>query len=111
MEYCARCLYPANAKPTIILDEEGVCSGCRYHESRDAADVDWEERQEIFEELDEKGLVVAKHYHLLKMRYVFRYEMQYLLEVCGYEAEALYGDFQNGPIRHGGEQIWIARKA
>lgn len=34
MEYCARCCYPENAKPTIIFDDEGICSGCRYHESR-----------------------------------------------------------------------------
>lgn len=48
MEYCARCVYPANAKPTIILDEEGVCSGCRYHESRHQ--VDWNEREKILRE-------------------------------------------------------------
>jgi hypothetical protein len=29
MEYCKRCVYPANAKPGIVLDEEGICSGCR----------------------------------------------------------------------------------
>jgi hypothetical protein len=45
MEYCARCLYPANAKPTIIFDDEGVCSGCRYHESRMKLEVDWEENR------------------------------------------------------------------
>lgn len=60
MEYCARCLYPANAKPTIILDEEGVCSGCRYHESRDTADVDWTERQEIFEQILDEARATAR---------------------------------------------------
>ena len=57
MEYCARCLYPANAKPTIIFDEEGICSGCRYHESRSQLDVDWAEREEILREIleDAKG--------------------------------------------------------
>jgi N-acetyl sugar amidotransferase len=51
MRYCARCFYPENAKPTIIFDEEGVCSGCRYHESRSKLDVDWEERKEMFEQI------------------------------------------------------------
>ena len=60
MDYCARCLYPANAKPTIILDEEGVCSGCRYHESRDASDVDWDERRETFEQILEEARTMAK---------------------------------------------------
>lgn len=36
--------------------------------------------------------------------------MQYLLELCGYRIEALYGGFQRGPFRHNGEQIWIAGK-
>ena len=45
MDYCARCVYPANAKPAIILDEKGVCSGCRYHESRSSAD--WTAREKM----------------------------------------------------------------
>ena len=49
MEYCARCVYPANAKPTIILDEMGVCSGCRHHESRD--NIDWAERERMLRTL------------------------------------------------------------
>ena len=53
MRYCARCLYPENAKPTIIFDEEGVCSGCRYHESRKHLEIDWDERWEMLEELAE----------------------------------------------------------
>ncbi len=49
MEYCKRCLYPENAKPTIIFDDDGVCSGCRYHESR--AKIDWGERQNMLKEI------------------------------------------------------------
>ena len=65
----------------------------------------------IYEELDERGQVISKTYSSLTLRYVFRYEMQHLLELCGYQVEALYGDFQRGPFRAGGEQIWVARKA
>jgi N-acetyl sugar amidotransferase len=60
MEYCARCLYPANAKPTIIFDEEGVCSGCRYHESRQRLEVNWEERREIFEQILDEARAEAR---------------------------------------------------
>jgi N-acetyl sugar amidotransferase len=52
MEYCTRCLYPANAKPTIIFDEEGVCSGCRYHESRQR--IDWRDREKLLREFLEE---------------------------------------------------------
>jgi N-acetyl sugar amidotransferase len=58
MEYCRRCAYPANARPTIILDEEGICSGCRYHESRSG--IDWEERKQLFTELVNKAKEEAK---------------------------------------------------
>ena len=51
MRYCKRCFYPENAKPTIIFDDEGVCSGCRYHESRGKLEIDWDEREKMFERL------------------------------------------------------------
>lgn len=51
MQYCVRCLYPENAKPTIIFDDEGVCSGCRYHESRQTLEVNWTERQAMLEDI------------------------------------------------------------
>ena len=61
MQYCARCLYPANAKPTIILDDEdGICSGCKYHESRKTIEVDWKAREKIFEELIEEARTFRK---------------------------------------------------
>jgi len=65
----------------------------------------------IFEELDDEGRVISKTYSPISLRYVYRYEMQYLLELCGYRIEALYGDFQRGPFRHGDEQIWVARRS
>ena len=65
----------------------------------------------VFEELDRGGKVVAKTYVPLTLRYVYRYEMQYLLELCGYSVEALFGDFRRSPFRYGGEQVWVARKS
>ncbi len=50
MRYCARCVYPENAKPTIIFDEEGVCSGCRLQESRPKIQ-NWDERLQILKGL------------------------------------------------------------
>ena len=61
MKYCARCLYPENARPTIIFDEYGVCSGCRYHESRSKQlDINWEEREGMFVEILEQAKHMAK---------------------------------------------------
>lgn len=49
MQYCSRCVYPANARPGIIFDEQGVCSGCRLIESRPA--INWGERRKMLREL------------------------------------------------------------
>jgi N-acetyl sugar amidotransferase len=42
MNYCKRCLYPMNHPYGMILDHEGVCSGCRIHEEKDI--LDWDTR-------------------------------------------------------------------
>ncbi len=60
MKYCARCLYPENAKPTIIFDEEGVCSGCRYHESRQKLEVNWDERLTMLEKILDEARQLAR---------------------------------------------------
>ena len=49
MEYCTRCVYPANARPGIVFDDEGVCSGCRVLESR--SEIDWSVREKMLQEL------------------------------------------------------------
>mgnify|MGYP001078706272 FL=1 len=60
MRYCKKCFYPENAKPTIIFDEKGVCSGCNYNESRKHDDVDWDERREMFEEIVSEAKEMAR---------------------------------------------------
>ena len=39
---CQRCLYTNNHPLGLIVDEEGICSGCRIHEEKDV--IDWENR-------------------------------------------------------------------
>ena len=67
------------------------------------------EEHRFFEEVDDEGRVLSKTTTPVYLRYVHRFEMQHLLERCGYEVEALYGDFGRGPFRHGNEQVWVAR--
>lgn len=43
MKYCARCLYPINHPLNIVLDSQGICSGCRIHEEKDS--LPWDERR------------------------------------------------------------------
>lgn len=52
MQYCTRCVYPMIAATPLVLDGEGVCSGCRTHEEQKK--IDWNRRREMFDRLIEK---------------------------------------------------------
>jgi hypothetical protein len=44
LEFCKRCLYSTAHPLGLILDQAGICSGCRIHEEKDQ--LNWEERWE-----------------------------------------------------------------
>lgn len=46
---CKRCLYPITHPLGLVLDDEGICSGCRIHEEKDR--LDWAFRWQKLEEL------------------------------------------------------------
>ena len=67
MKYCKRCVYPENAKPGIIIHEDGICSGCKHVESRNY--IEWPEREnllvEILEEHRKKQEEKKNPYHCI----------------------------------------------
>ena len=65
----------------------------------------------IDDELDREGAVVSRIYRDLKLRYIFRYEMEHLLARAGFKVEALYGDFFGGAFEDSSsEMVWVARR-
>lgn len=46
---CVRCLYSVFHPLGLVLDDEGVCSGCRIHEEKDT--LDWDVRWKKLEDL------------------------------------------------------------
>lgn len=46
---CQRCLYTTSHPLGLILDDEGICSGCRIHEEKDC--LDWSARWEALRHL------------------------------------------------------------
>ena len=48
-ETCKRCLYTTDHPLGLVLDAEGICSGCRVHEEKDT--LDWQERWSALENL------------------------------------------------------------
>ena len=54
---------------------------------------------------------VAVRTHLLELRYFFRFEMEWMLEACGFELAALYGNFDRTPFAADSpEMIFVARR-
>ena len=49
IKYCKRCLYPSNHALGIILNDEGICSGCVVHEEKDF--INWKERWKKLENI------------------------------------------------------------
>jgi SAM-dependent methyltransferase len=64
-----------------------------------------------FTELDDAGHELRREQETLRMRWTYRFEMRYLLEVSGFEVAAEFSDFRGSPPRYAGEQVWVARSA
>lgn len=63
----------------------------------------------IVEELDEAGVVRRRLYRDFQLRYIHRWEMHHLLELCGYQVLDLFGDFERSPFDEGStEMVWVA---
>lgn len=62
-----------------------------------------------FTEVDRAGYVLRQEEEVLRMRWTYRYEMRYLLELCGFEVLGEYSDYFRSPPAYGKEQVWVAR--
>jgi hypothetical protein len=63
-----------------------------------------------FEITDIRGNVTTREYPLVS-HYFFRYEMEWMLEACGFEVEASYGNHDKSPLQADSpEMIFVAKK-
>lgn len=63
-----------------------------------------------FREMNGHGGVVREAHETLRMRWTYRQEMRYLLELTGYEIEAECADYLGSPPAYGAEQVYVARR-
>jgi SAM-dependent methyltransferase len=62
------------------------------------------------DEIDDAGLVVERKYRRSRLSWITPEQSRSLLEIAGFEIEALYGDFAENPMgEKSTHQIWIAR--
>ena len=63
------------------------------------------------EQIDRSGKCVKSEDATHHLRWATRQEMTYLFELCGFEVEAEYADFEHGAPAYGKRQIWIVKTA
>lgn len=63
-----------------------------------------------FTEVDSEGKTIREEDEIIELRWIYRYEMRYLLELCGYEVEEELSDYLGTGPAYGREQIWVARR-
>lgn len=51
LRFCSRCLYADSHPLGLVIDDQGICSGCRIHEEKDS--LDWDARWAKLERLVE----------------------------------------------------------
>ncbi len=61
-------------------------------------------------ERDASGSITRESEDVLRLRWTYRQEMAYLLELAGFHVRACYSDFSGSPPRYGAEQVWVAEK-
>jgi len=51
--------------------------------------------------------VVTNYDDVLRLRWTYRYEMRYLLELTGFKVLTEHSDFKGSVPRYGAEQVWV----
>jgi len=87
---------------------EGTPIRCRAHTDYDLAAQTMTGRWQ-YEQMTPEGAHTREY--LLRLRYCYRYEVEWMLEACGFTVEAAYGGFDRSPISaESKEMIFVARK-
>lgn len=99
---------PADLPVDMAFDEPGSNRTVRVRYKRGYA-LDAQILQQLFfYEILEAGRIVDVQQGELLLRYTFRYEMEHLLQLCGFRVLSLAGDFAGAPYPGYGEQVWVA---
>jgi SAM-dependent methyltransferase len=69
--------------------------------------------QTVWEEIDAQGQVVDRYESgPIRLHCAFRFEMEHLFQLAGYEVQKVWGDFEGGALTDESEQmVWVTRQA
>ena len=83
---------------------ERIYNAITYNSATQIMSGNWK-----FETLDDAGHVIAERIRPLAMRQTYEQELRYLLELCGFEVLARYGDYYRSE-EDTGRYVWVLRK-
>ena len=63
-----------------------------------------------YAETDLNGALLEEATREMALRWTYRWELRYLLELCGFVVEAEYSDFHGAPPAYGKELVVVARR-
>lgn len=63
-----------------------------------------------YREMDSDRKVLDEDTREMALRWTYRHELRYLLELCGFAVEAEYSDFAGAPAAYGKELVVVARR-
>lgn len=96
---------------TDVTDPETGLTRILYQQSRYDFHNQIVSVRMLIEELDRNNVVSRSMYRDYQLRYCHRWEVHHMLQLCGFEIEALYGDFDLSDFDETStEMIWVARK-
>ncbi len=94
-------VHPTTGRAWLVVEE------CRRNVPEEQVlHADWR-----FVELDESGKVLAQFHDRLTLRWSYRFEVQHLLERCGFTVVNLWSDYRRSSFAYGQRQVWLVRKA
>ncbi len=92
-----------------VYDDAGLSKLVIWHQNKFDNFNQINNERSIIENVDGAGFVNWRRYMDFKVRYSHRFEMQYLLELTGFEILALYGDFDGTYFCDTStDMVWIA---
>ena len=110
LEWCGPGSVPVADRETVIHPRSGCLVRVEVVERRNDPLRQILRETWRFLEVTSAGEILREEHETLEMRWTYRHEMRYLLELTGFEVVAEYSDFRESPPAYGTEQVWLARR-
>jgi hypothetical protein len=85
-------------------NKEKIYNAGRYDPEAQISYANW-----LFEEFNDKDEIISTCERPLKLRFTYKVEMEYLLELCGFKVIHIFGSYDRAEAKYPGRIIWAAQ--